>query len=258
MMQPRVALLAGSPAQVNCGSMGKSFDTSAILRRQLSLSGFLTRSRRAAGRARSTTPSQAAAIVRSGAGREAAAAATEALIAGHRPKLVISAGFAGGLDDELKRHDILMVDDVVDVEGARVPLDLRVDADSLAKLSGVHVGRLLTVDSIIAAPEEKAALGKEHGAAAVDMETIAVATVCRERKAPFMAVRVIGDAVGDRLPDDVERLLHKKTTPGRLGAAAGAIFRRPSSMADMLRLKENALVSSERLAKFLAGMVDHL
>ena len=47
------------------------------------------------------------AIVQSGPGRERAAQATHALIDGHRPGVVISAGFAGALDATLRRGDIV-------------------------------------------------------------------------------------------------------------------------------------------------------
>ena len=41
------------------------------------------------------------AIIRSGPGLENAAQAAEVLIDGHRPQIVVSAGFAGGLDPRL-------------------------------------------------------------------------------------------------------------------------------------------------------------
>lgn len=198
------------------------------------------------------------ALVIAGAGRENAARATEAVISGHQPQWVFSAGFAGGLSPELKRCDILMADRLVDLAGNHLALDLRVDPDSLAAMPGVHVGRLLTADRIIRRPEEKQSLGEQYDAVAVDMESFAVAEVCRHRRIRFLAVRVIHDALHDELPSDVEKLLAQKTRAARLGAATGAIWRRPSSIKDMYQLKENALLASERLAKFLAGMVEQL
>ncbi len=197
-------------------------------------------------------------LIRSGAGREKAATATEALIDGHRPGWVLSAGFAGGLRPELKRNDILMADHVADTAGGRLAIDLKVDTDSLAKMPEVHVGRLLSTDRVIRLPGEKRTLGGEHGAMAVDMETFAVAEVCRRREVRFLAVRVVIDTVDEELPPDVEHLLSQKTVPGKLGAATGSLWRRPSSLKDMYRLRENALVASEQLAKFLDGMVEQL
>jgi len=198
------------------------------------------------------------AIALSGSGRERSARATEALIDGHAPKWVISAGFAGGLTPELKRHDLLMVDRLADTSGSRLDIELRVDREWLARTPGVHVGRLLTIDRVVRLPDEKRSLGQNHEAVAVDMETSAAAEVCRRRKTLFLAIRVISDAVDDELPEDIEKLLRQKTTAGRLGAAVGSIWRRPSSFKDMYRLKENALVASDKLGKFLADVIGRL
>jgi len=198
------------------------------------------------------------AMVLSGAGRDNAAAATEALLEGHRPAWVLSAGFAGGLTADMKRNDVLMADHVADAAGGRLAIDLRVDPDSLAKTPHVHVGRLLTVDRVVRLGEEKRSLGQEHGALAVDMETFAVAEVCRRRGARFLAVRVIVDTVDDDLPPDVRHLLAQKTIASKLGAAVGAVWRRPGSFRLMYQLRENALIASERLADFVEAMVEQM
>jgi adenosylhomocysteine nucleosidase len=90
------------------------------------------------------------------------------------------------------------------------------------------------------------------------MESIGVAQVCSGEKVRFLSVRVIVDTVERALPRDIDLLVNKKSTAGRLGAAAGAILRRPSSIKDMWQLKEDALVASQRLAKFLVGVVGQL
>ena len=84
------------------------------------------------------------------------------------------------------------------------------------------------------------------------METFAVAEVCAARQVAFSSIRVINDTADEALPRDVEHLLAQKTAAARLGAALGAVWRRPASAKDMYQLRENALVASGRLAKFLA------
>ena len=90
------------------------------------------------------------------------------------------------------------------------------------------------------------------------METLAVAEVCQREKQRFLAVRVVNDAVDDELPADVERLVRKKTWVRRVSAAAGTIVRRPSTVKDLWRFRETAIVCSQRLAKFLEGVVEQL
>lgn len=196
-------------------------------------------------------------VVEGGVGSLAAARAAQALIAGHRPTWVISAGFAGGLDPSLQRGDILMADSLAADEGRRLKIDLKMPAEALAT-PGLHVGRLVTTDAVLHRPADKRALGQTHQALAVDMESWAVGEVCRQAKTRFLAIRVISDAVDDELPADVERLARQTTRAARWGAAAGAVFRRPSSVKDMLKLKEEALIASDRLARFLAGIIVQL
>ncbi|HWB01029.1 MAG TPA: hypothetical protein VG713_21200 [Pirellulales bacterium] len=197
-------------------------------------------------------------IVEAGVGREAAIRGTEILIAGHQPAWIISAGFSGGVDPRLKRGDIVMADEIVDSAGHRLRVDLRVDPQALAATPGVHVGRLLTVDRIIASADEKRRLGREHGALAIDMESWSVAEACRVAQARFLCVRVVSDPVDEALPPEVLNLVNQKTTASRLGAATSALWQRPGSIKDMWRLKENALMCTDRLAAFLAEVTAQL
>jgi adenosylhomocysteine nucleosidase len=44
----------------------------------------------------------------------------------------------------------------------------------------------------------------------------------------------------------------------RLGAAVGAIFKRPGSFKDMWRLRDQGVGAAERLATFLEGVIAQL
>jgi adenosylhomocysteine nucleosidase len=217
------------------------------------------------------------AIVRSGAGLQNAARAAEVLIDGHEPQIVVSAGFAGALDPALKRGDILLADSVVDSAGEIITLRPalpkpdsptganaknpspnsihNLKAEKLAR-PGVHVGKLISLDRVVRQPAEKQSLYQQHHALAVDMETFAVATVCRRRGVPLVSARIILDAASDTLPADVERLLRQKTETARLGAAVAAVWRRPGSIKDLWALKENSLICSKQLAKFIAKVIE--
>jgi adenosylhomocysteine nucleosidase len=196
------------------------------------------------------------AVVTSGAGTARARRATEALVDVHRPRWIISAGFAGGLSPALARHDLLMADSLVDGDGQQLPFDLRIDPATLP--GEVHVGLLLTVEKVVHRPEEKRRLGEQSGALAVDTETAAVAEICRERGVPMLGVRIVTDAVAEQLPADVQHLTDQPSLAGQLGAALGAVLRRPKAVKDLWALKETALVGSDRLAKFLTRLVETL
>jgi adenosylhomocysteine nucleosidase len=212
------------------------------------------------------------ALILAGPGRDNARRATEILIDGHRPGCVVSAGFAGGLSPRLNRNDILIADRLLNANGRELPVELPpaveaasrrlIPADALeqsqtarrdaAPTGGVHHSTLLTMDRVVRLPSERKTLLDRTGAAAVDMETFAVAELCAARQTAFLSVRVINDTADETLPRDVEHLLAQKTTAARLGAALGAVCSRPSSAKDMYQLRENALVASGRLARFLS------
>lgn len=195
-------------------------------------------------------------IAETGVGCESAARATNEVIARHTPRWVISTGFAGGLVPELKRGHQLMADRVGDVQDHHWNVGLKVDADQLPR--GVHVGPLLTVDHLVPSGQEKRRLAQAHGAVACDMETAAVAEICRQEKTRFMAVRIISDGLDDELPREVEKLLGQDNWASKLGAATAAIWKRPSTVKDLWRLNQEAMQASDRLARFLAGVIRQL
>lgn len=195
-------------------------------------------------------------VAETGVGYDAAAAGTELVIAGHHPDWVISAGFSGGLDAGLRRGDLVMANALLRPDGRRLAMDLKLDASAANK--SVHFGACVMADALVGKPAAKEALGKATGALAVDLESWAVGEACRLAKTRFLCVRIISDAVDERLPSEIEMLARQTSNAARFGAAAGAIFRRPSSVKDMLKLKQDALGFSDRLARFLSGVIEQL
>jgi adenosylhomocysteine nucleosidase len=212
------------------------------------------------------------AMILSGPGRKNAARATDILIDGHRPEVLVSAGFAGGLSPQLKRHDILLAPSVIEESGREIPLrgpnetdETSIPPDSLSDIlapkkqidwPGLHVGKLLSVDRVVRLPSEKQTLFEKHQALAADMETYAVAEACCRRGAPLVSIRIIYDARDDALPPDIERLLDQKSEAARWGAALGLLWRRPGRIKDLWALKENSLICADRLAKFIVRWIE--
>lgn len=197
-------------------------------------------------------------IVESGVGQASAARATADVISIHRPAWIVSTGFAGALVDNVKRGQFVLAESVTGTNGEALSLGLNLAAPPEGAKTNWHVGRLLTVDKLIRKESEKRELGATHDAMACDMETLAVAKVCQREETKFLAVRVISDAVDDKLPKEAERLMGKKSLSFKLGAAVGAVLDRPSSVKELWQLREDALRASDRLARFLAGVSEQL
>lgn len=192
------------------------------------------------------------ALVVTGMGRSAARLGAERLIDGHRPRLVLSAGFAGALDPGLARYDLVMPGEVLDPEGGRFAIEA-----GPSRPDGVRSGRLLTVDQIIRTAAEKAALRERTGADLVDMESAAVASACADRGVPFRSIRVISDEAGIDLPPEVVQLMTRSGSY-RVGAALRAFWHRPSSVKDLWALYEHAQEAADRLAGFVVGALEGL
>ena len=194
------------------------------------------------------------AVVESGLGPSRAERATLALLDAHQPKWIVSTGFCGALIPSLKIGEIVVANDVTNLQGDSLKIDVGMTTDSAR---GLAVGRTLTVDRMVRKITEKQALAETTGAIAVDMETYAIASLCREKKERFLAVRSVSDDLSADLPDEVLSLVGE-TGAVRIGAVIGALWKRPGSYKDMWHLRENAMLCAERLSKFLDGVVRQL
>ncbi len=178
----------------------------------------------------------------SGVGRVAAATAARQLIDGHHPRLIVSAGFAGGLDPDLRRGSAVRPEVAVMDHAAR-----RI---TLAAAPRPHSEPLtiVTVDAVAATVEMKQSLAARTGSQLVDMETFAVAEVTAAAGLPCAAVRVISDDARETLPGEVAALSAPQSPLRRLGAAIGAVGRRPAAAVDLWRLWERSVIDSRTLA----------
>lgn len=194
------------------------------------------------------------AVVESGVGFARARRATHALLDAHTPSWVLSAGFAGALQPAIKVGDIVMANSIVDTHGHEMTVEFSMPADGQ---SGLHVGRVVTADEIVRRVDQKRVLAETHAAIAVDLESLAVAQVCRDTKHRFLSVRAVSDDMSADLPPEILSVLGSTGTV-RLGAAVGALWKRRSSIKELWRLRETALKAADRLATFLDGVIKQL
>jgi len=194
------------------------------------------------------------AIVEAGMGFVRARNATTALIDAHTPDWILSCGFSGALLPEMHVGEIVMANSIVDQHGQELHQSLNAESNPTG---GLYVGRVLTADEMVRTIEEKRQLAEQHAAIAVDMESLAVAQIARDRKKNFMAIRAISDDMSSDLPPEVLSVVGA-TGAVRLGAALGSLVKRPESAKEMWHLRSNAKIAAESLATFLDGVIHQL
>jgi len=164
------------------------------------------------------------------------------------PALLISAGFAGGLQPGLEVGDLILGQN-------------HSDPDIVSKLyleEGWHVGGVSTAQAILERAEEKKCLGVQTRCLAGDLETAHLARICVERGVPMLSVRCISDAVEDDLPVPADILLNPRTGRPDPLALFRYLISHPSSVAGFNKLLKNSRAAQVQLAKGLEEILPQL
>ena len=181
-------------------------------------------------------------VVVGGIGAHAARVATDTAFRASSGKLelIISAGLAGALAEELKTGDIVIPAEVVDsTDGLKL---------STAGGSGTLVSAGSVADAVV-----KKMLAARHIARAVDMEAFAVGDVARIHGVPFMAVKAIADELSFPMPP----LARFVTAEGSFQTARFALYAalRPWLWRTMARLGRDSSQAAAALAPALRSTI---
>lgn len=172
----------------------------------------------------------------SGIGGAAAARAARALVES-RVSALMTFGLAGGLDPALGAGSVILPSQLISRDGAHFTI-CRAWRERVAAAIGssraVAGGTLLTNAVALRSVDEKAAAFRDTGAAAVDMESVAVAEVAAVHELEFIAVRVIVDTAADALPAAVVAA----SAAGRvhIGRLLAGLVVAPGEIAALIRL----------------------
>ncbi len=185
-------------------------------------------------------------LVANGMGPNLAAGAVETARRRADFTVVASVGFCGGLAPVLRPEEVFVASTVLALDTGRC---------FAARLPRARYpfrcGTLISVDRVVQTPDEKAELHR-GGAEAVEMEAAAVAERAARWNLPFYCVRVVTDTAAEGFFLDFNPL---RTREGRLPRwkIVAAALRRPSRVADLLRLRNRCRRAALALGEFLAG-----
>jgi adenosylhomocysteine nucleosidase len=161
---------------------------------------------------------------------------------------LISFGLAGGLDPALVPGDIVAAEAVL--SGGQVWV---CDAALLKRLSAKRVPLLLAGDAIVATAREKARLHAQTGAAAVDLESGAVAELATAAGVPFAVLRAICDGAKRNLP---RAAMEGLDATGRVAPLKliVALLREPAGIVGLIALGRDAARARAALLKSAPGL----
>lgn len=173
-------------------------------------------------------------------------AAMVAELSSSRLEAVISTGFCGGLDPELRESQIVVA--------TRVICPSTGETHECAAISGPEEfisGPLLSQDRVANDSSEKQRLFS-HGAIAVDMESAGVAARAKRAGLPFCCIKAVTDRADESFSFDLNRL---RSPQGRIvrGKIVVHALTHPQVISDLLRLKRRAENAAESLGNFLVG-----
>ncbi|HYJ04159.1 MAG TPA: hypothetical protein VEX43_03435 [Chthoniobacterales bacterium] len=188
------------------------------------------------------------AVIHTGVGRKACSERMDILLRRERFEYLISAGFAGALERELRIGNVLVSENYSSPELSRSPqLDL---ADE-----GIFLGKLLTVSGVIESNAERERLAAETGAAAVDMETEFIAEACADHHLPMLSLRAISDTPSEPFPAPAHVLFDLEKQQTDFARLAFYLMRNPGAISRLKAFQKRVGVARRALAGTLEKIV---
>jgi adenosylhomocysteine nucleosidase len=183
--------------------------------------------------------------VANGAGARRAASALDAAAAVFHPDAVISTGFCGALDPQLRVADVVVATSVA-------AADRRYDALPVSTASPHYSGVVCSIDHVAQSVEEKRRL-RAGGAMVVEMEAAGVAARAQARGLPFYCIRVVTDLAGETMANDFNAALRADGHFDTMVVLRGALCRPLARLPELCRLRQRSVRAARVLGGFFAN-----
>ena len=164
-------------------------------------------------------------------------------------EFLISAGFAGALNDQLHSADLLLARNF-----STIDLTERQSFPSLP----IHQADLLTLPALIDSSDERNEIARSTGAAAVDMETGFIARACAEPGIPLLSMRVITDTPREPFPAPPKILFDIERQRTHLVKLARFLLAHPNKIPRLIEFARRIARARKILATALVEIVKKL
>lgn len=191
---------------------------------------------------------QTVAVVHTGVGGNACRPTVEHFLARQPVDYLISGGFAGALDPELRVGDLLLGENFSSERLLGSP------KLHLEKIS-IYLATLTSASTIISSDEDRLLLAKETGAAAVDMETAWIYEVCTGKSVPMISLRAISDTAAEPFPAPPHILFDLEAQRTPVGRLAFYLMKNPAAISALKDFAARISIARQALTLALSALI---
>src|SRR5437016_6034017 len=188
-------------------------------------------------------------VLHTGVGEKVCRQQVEKFLKDQQFEFLISAGFAGALNDQLHPGDLLMAKNFS-------TLDLN-DSRSFSRLP-IRTANLLTTPALIDSGKQRKRVARESGASAVDMETEFIARACAEHGIPLLSLRVITDTPREPFPAPPKILFDIERQRTHLVKLARFLLAHPNKIPRLIEFARRIARARKILATALVEIIKKL
>jgi nucleoside phosphorylase len=189
-------------------------------------------------------------VLHTGVGEKACRQRMASFLQDRQFDCLISAGFAGALNDKLYTGDLLLAENFSTIQLNEIRSGLG--------SSPIHRANLLTVPSIVDSIDERQKIAQTTGAAAIDMETEFIARGCAEHGVPLLSLRVISDTPREPFPGPSKILFDVERQRTRILKLATFFLAHPNRVPRLVKFARRIVQARKTLANALVDVATAL
>ncbi len=177
-------------------------------------------------------------VVYTGMGRNNAARVIEERCAARRPDLVVTCGFAGGLNPTFSESDVVF------------DADLETQLESKLHDAGAKRATFFCTNRVAITSDEKMRLWRNIAMDILEMESETIRDHCRDLGIPGATIRTISDSAHDDLPLDFTLLMNNRQHVN-YKKMSWLLLKSPRLIIDLLAFQKKATDAAQALATCL-------
>ena len=189
-------------------------------------------------------------IFHTGVGKKSCESRIENVFRTEQPRILLSSGFAGAARDDLQVGDLILAENFSDRQ-------LLSEAQRFLT-SKVHVAKLFSAPTIVDSIGERNRIAREHGAAAVDMETECIAQACAARGVRMLSLRVISDTPSEPFPAPPRALFDIESQRTKAVRLLFYLLIHPGAIGRLIRFGGQIRMARAKLTNALVTLVSEL